>query len=211
MQVHFIHYAPEFIETFRRDIVYGQIPAYFPYGLHVSVRPEECRSALEWTEFVKRRIDFPARVPLLETLKYAHSVSLKPNAKIISFIDEGGLLEFTRQYGFIPPSMKAQGQTFYDLISWSKVAKDYDGIYIDPYFPYRPKIEYQGKLILPGQEMIDNPARWYSAWGYAAGFIWDLSVISHFQPIAPEKIEAERNVKQNQSDWKQMTEGVDWK
>ena len=95
MQVQFIHYAPEFIETFRRDIVYGQIPSYFPYGLHVSVRPEECRSDLEWTEFVKRRIDFPARVPLLETLKYAHSVSLKPNAKIISFMDEGGLLEFT--------------------------------------------------------------------------------------------------------------------
>lgn len=64
------------------------------------------------------------------------------------------LFAFTKTYG-----IQLEGETRI-AIDWPKVASEYQGVMITPFFT-----EYDDLF-------------WYGAWGYASGCIWDKAAIS---------------------------------
>ncbi len=113
---------------------------YKPQGLWISIDDA-------WEEWCKEE-EFA-----LERLKYRYQVNISSQANIIKIESAQQLSEFTDKYILLNDDF---------FIDWEKVAKDYQGLVIDP---YQWKCRCEPKTF------------WYDGWDCASGCIWDLNAI----------------------------------
>jgi hypothetical protein len=96
----------------------------------------------------------------LESLSYKYEVVLKSNANVIILTTKEEIIDFSAKYF-------KKGEYWFDSkLDWAKVKETYQGIIITPY-----------------QDGLDEEYSWYYGWDCASGCIWDVSCIKEFNLI----------------------------
>jgi len=139
------HYSFEPFEL--RACSYLQINLMKPNGLWLSVDGDD-----SWEDLCRNE-NFR-----IEYLKYKYIVKLKKDANIRHLIGYDDIVAFTQEFEYKYLS--------FTEIKWPKVAKQYDGIIIDPYV-------WKGRCAIT--------LSWYYNWDCASGCIWNLDAIETFE------------------------------
>lgn len=100
----------------------------------------------------------------LHELKY--EVELSPSASLLVLSSAREIIDFTRKF-----HDEALRQ-----IDWSRVAKEYDGIEINPY-------EKWGVLNDGDNELGWSLMMWYSAWDCSSGCVWNSKAINSVRKV----------------------------
>lgn len=154
MQLEYIHYSKEPFRLKKRK--YQQKSDYKPTGLWFSV--EGYSDDQTWETWCRSE-DFA-----IENLAHKTHIAIVPDAKILVLDSVEKTALFGHQYlcGDNPLS-QAMGRRFTIWIDWQRVASDYDGIVIAPYF---------------WELRHDNDFEWYYPWDCASGCVWNLKAIT---------------------------------
>lgn len=149
-----MHYTAEPL-VFDRTRQYEQREPYTyckPEGFWVSVPGED-----DWPSWCNGE-EF-----CLDSLAFAHRVTLNPDANILRIEDGEGLVRFHVKHR-VETDYERRNSDLYKRkhwpINWPDVAKRYDGLIIAPY-----------------QGWLRFDALWYYGWDCASGCIWNLDAI----------------------------------
>lgn len=99
----------------------------------------------------------------LDSLTYAHHVTLADDARILYVDGAEGIDEFTATYS--GPDTLFGGEFGY-RIDWPRIAREYQGIIIAPYIWSR---------------RLSLHTHWYYGWDCASGCIWDATAIANVE------------------------------
>lgn len=103
----------------------------------------------------------------LVALRYHYRVRLTSDANVLILDTESKMLDFHEQYG---EDLFAGGHVGrYQLVGWKRVAEDYAGIVIAPYFWC---FRFDTEL-----------SNWYYGWDCASGCIWEHNAIESIEMI----------------------------
>ena len=119
-----------------------------PSGLWVSVDEAE----YGWPEFCKDEFHWP-------TLENPKKFELIDKSNVIIIENTHDLLQFQKVYQ-AKYGHSEHPLWFEPAVDWPRVAKDADGIIVNPYERY-----------------FDAPLPWHSRWDCSSGCIWNLSVL----------------------------------
>jgi hypothetical protein len=160
-----VHYSDQIIDKLTpRDYCTIQFNVNAkPYGLWFSVEGEDIENT--WKDWCL------ANGFQLESLTYAHQITLKEDANILHLKTAEEIFEFTKSYPYLrkqcdtPVGRKV---TYSYELDWSKVKTLYQGIIISPY-------QWDCRL---------HPhTTWYYGWDCSSGCLWDLNCIKEFKKV----------------------------
>ena len=151
-----------------------------PHGLWLS-------HGTSWLDYVELNIKTPSSWNLFS---HIYKIEIYDSVKLITTKDD--LFKFIKTYKHKPTDIK-----FYNIINWTKVKKDWDGVIITPWLGNKiwhstpnpnDKFEFKGgesahEFIceLMGARWKNNNlilSEWYRSWECASGVIWNVQGIS---------------------------------
>lgn len=152
---------------------------YKPNGLWLS-------HGTSWLEYVENNIKIPSNLNLFP---YIYKIEIFDSVKLITNKDD--LFKFIKMYKRKPSEIK-----FYDILDWTRIRKDWDGLIITPWLGNKiwhsetnvEKFEIIGGEVahefiaeVMGARWKSNIlllSEWYRKWGCAGGVIWNINGIA---------------------------------